>query len=150
MSLGFEREKDRQPQARARLAPGRQTFIKFLNPLVYLPLARDGPAVENPPARGPERKVVLGADRNDRVGIRSRVLWAAAEDIHHAAGMTNGVGNRKRIGRRLGACLRLGRDRSRLIDISEMPQRPAQIAQGGRSDVLTVEVFGLRVLLRVV
>src|SRR5262249_14418271 len=60
VSLGFEREKDRQPQARAGLAPGRQTFIKLLNPLVDLPLARDGPTVENPPARRPERKVVLG------------------------------------------------------------------------------------------
>src|SRR5947207_1181657 len=50
VSLGFEREKDRQPQARAGLAPGRQTFIKLLNPLVYLALARDRPAVENPPA----------------------------------------------------------------------------------------------------
>src|SRR5262245_64829443 len=111
MSLGFEREKDRQPQARARLAPGRQTFIKFLNPLVYLPLARDGPAVENPPARGPERKVVLGADRNDRFRIRSRVLWAAAEDIHHAASMTNGVGNRKRLQPRLAPCTRPARHR---------------------------------------
>jgi hypothetical protein len=35
------------------------TVIKLLNLLVYLALARDGPAVENSPARRPERKVVL-------------------------------------------------------------------------------------------
>src|SRR6516225_1446345 len=97
VSLGLEREKDRQPQARAGLAPGRQTFIKLLNPLVDLPLARHGPTVENPPARRPERKVVLGADRNDGAGIRSDILRAATEDIHHAAGMTYGVGERKRM-----------------------------------------------------
>src|SRR2546430_13691218 len=59
--------------------------------------------------------------------------------IHHAAGMTNGVSKSKRMRQRLSAFFRLGRDRRRLIDISEMPQRPAQIAQRGRSDVLTVE-----------
>src|SRR5262249_7860065 len=111
VSLGFEREKDWQPQARARLAPGRETCIKFFNPLVYLPLAGDGPAVENPPARRPERKVVLGADRNDGVSIRSHILRTAAEDIHHAAGMTNGVGKRKRMWRRLSTLLPLARDR---------------------------------------
>src|SRR5262249_8822282 len=97
VSLGFEREKDRQPQTRARLAPGRQTFIKLFNPLVYLPLARGGPAIDNPPARRPEREVVLCADRNDGGCIRTHILRAAAEDIHHAAGMTNGVGKRKRM-----------------------------------------------------
>src|SRR5262249_27334413 len=97
VSLGLECEKGRQPQARARLAPSRQAFIKLFNPLVHLALARDGPAIENPSARGPERKIVLGADRNDGVGIRPHILRGAAEDIYHAAGMTNRVGKRKRM-----------------------------------------------------
>jgi hypothetical protein len=38
MRLGFEREKDWQPQARAGLAPSRQAFIKLPDPFVDLPL----------------------------------------------------------------------------------------------------------------
>jgi hypothetical protein len=81
VSFGFEGEKDRQPEARARLSPGRQTFVKLLDPLVRLALACDGPAIQNSPARRPERKVVFGTNRNDSVGIGSRIVRVADSSI---------------------------------------------------------------------
>ena len=81
---------------------------------------------------------MLVAERKDGASIGTRLFRTAAEYVHHAAGVANRVSQRMRMRDLLGASHCLRRDLQRLIEISQVPQRPAQVAQRSRADVLSI------------
>src|ERR1700687_4597068 len=89
-------------------------------------------------------------ERARRARVGSHILRASPENVDHAAGMANGEGLGVRMGQLLGALYRIGCNLRCLVDGTQMPQGPAQVAQRSRANILAVLVLQRSSVLGVV
>jgi hypothetical protein len=81
---------------------------------------------------------MLIAKRNDPAGIGWRLLGPAPEYVEHPASVADGIDLRMWMRHLAGVRYCLRSDFRRLINISQVPQRPGEVAEHSRADVLPI------------
>src|SRR5215472_15956769 len=92
---------------------------------------------------------MLAGERDDRVPERAHTLGPAPENVDQGACMANSEDLRVRVGKLLGALQYRTGDLRRMVQISQMPKCPTQVAQCGCANILAILVLQLGVKLRV-